>query len=158
MSPHPRRGFGVRMISQYRSASYLNVGDNLLDSLRLSPLATFISGHYRRAATCPDAWWLIGARLSVSLNNLTGSRQHVRDRLGETPLLYQPAYLDPIRRTLQLELRKVLEDCLPFPYRSLSQIDDPYSVIHAVYSASRNLTFVQLLHLGSSWRFYCSQS
>jgi iron complex outermembrane receptor protein len=35
-------------------------------------------------------------------------RQKVRDGRGATPLIYQPAYLDPLGRTVTLGLRKQL--------------------------------------------------
>jgi iron complex outermembrane recepter protein len=38
---------------------------------------------------------------------LTNDRQDVRDRFGNTPLQYQPAYRDPLGRTVEFEIRKV---------------------------------------------------
>lgn len=105
---YAQRGFGVRVTAQYRSASFLDLGSgSLSDSLRFSPLATFnIRSFIDAQRIAPSVGWLRGARLSVSLNNFTGASQVVRSSSGETPLRYQPAYLDPIGRTLQLELRK----------------------------------------------------
>ena len=49
-----------------------------------------------------------GARLSLDVANLFDSRMHVRDQLGNTPLSYSSAYLDPLGRTVKLSLRKLL--------------------------------------------------
>jgi outer membrane receptor protein involved in Fe transport len=54
----------------------------------------------------PSAVWLNGARLSLSITNLTNSRQAVTDSGGDTPLLYQAAYRDPTGRLVQFEFRK----------------------------------------------------
>jgi hypothetical protein len=39
--------------------------------------------------------------------NLINDRQKVRDSHGVTPLQYQPAYRDPLGRTIEFEIRKV---------------------------------------------------
>jgi iron complex outermembrane recepter protein len=51
-------------------------------------------------------WWR-GTRLSFNVLNAFNDRQSVRDPFGATPLQYQPAYRDPIGRTVELEIRKV---------------------------------------------------
>ncbi|MGA9582189.1 MAG: TonB-dependent receptor [Allosphingosinicella sp.] len=51
--------------------------------------------------------WLRGARVTFGITNLLNSRPQVRDSSGSTPLSYQPAYLDPIGRSVSLGLRKV---------------------------------------------------
>ncbi len=50
--------------------------------------------------------WLRGTRITVSVNNLLDQRMRVRDSLGQTPLSYQPAYLDPVGRVVRVSLRK----------------------------------------------------
>ncbi len=52
--------------------------------------------------------WLKGARVSVGVENIFDQRLKVRDGLGETPLSYQPDYLDPLGRTFRISLRKIL--------------------------------------------------
>ncbi|MBX9460069.1 MAG: TonB-dependent receptor [Brevundimonas sp.] len=53
--------------------------------------------------------WLKGARLQFGVNNLFDSRTEVTSSGGgETPLNYQPDYLDPEGRTVSLSLRKIL--------------------------------------------------
>ena len=51
--------------------------------------------------------WATGMRLSLNVSNLLDSRQRVRDANGNTPISYQPDYLDPMGRTVKLSLRKV---------------------------------------------------
>jgi outer membrane receptor protein involved in Fe transport len=52
--------------------------------------------------------WARGLRVSVGVNNLFDSRQHVRAADGTTPLRYQPAYLDPLGRTVSITIRKLI--------------------------------------------------
>jgi hypothetical protein len=52
--------------------------------------------------------WLKGARLQLGINNLFDSRTEVTSSAGDTPLNYQPDYLDPEGRTISLSLRKIL--------------------------------------------------
>lgn len=52
--------------------------------------------------------WLKGARLQLGVNNLFDSRTEVTSSAGDTPLNYQPDYLDPEGRTISLSLRKIL--------------------------------------------------
>ena len=105
---YARRGFGVRMTAQYRSASYLALGSNSVpDSLRFSPLTTFnVRAFIEGQRIAPSAVWLKGTRFTASLNNISAARETVRDLRGGTPLRYQPTYLDPVGRTVLFELRK----------------------------------------------------
>ncbi|MDY6924678.1 MAG: TonB-dependent receptor plug domain-containing protein [Pseudomonadota bacterium] len=52
--------------------------------------------------------WLKGARLQLGVRNLFDSRTEVTSADGDTPLNYQPDYLDPEGRTISLSLRKIL--------------------------------------------------
>lgn len=51
--------------------------------------------------------WLKGMRVSIGITNLFNSRPEVRDEAGLTPLSYQPAYLDPLGRSVNFSLRKI---------------------------------------------------
>jgi hypothetical protein len=51
--------------------------------------------------------WLNGTMVTVGINNLLNSRPEVEDEAGSTPLSYQPAYLDPLGRSVRLTLRKI---------------------------------------------------
>lgn len=52
--------------------------------------------------------WLTGTRLQVGVRNLFDSRTEVTSSAGDTPLNYQPDYLDPEGRSISLSLRKIL--------------------------------------------------
>lgn len=51
--------------------------------------------------------WLQRTRISFGINNLFNSRPKVRDEAGSIPLSYQPAYLDPLGRSVSFSLRKM---------------------------------------------------
>ena len=51
--------------------------------------------------------WLRGTRVSLSVNNLFNDRLNVTNAAGETPIGYQPAYLDPLGRSVQISIRKL---------------------------------------------------
>jgi hypothetical protein len=51
--------------------------------------------------------WLAGTRFTVSVDNLFNDRPRVRESAGFTPSAYQPVYLDPIGRTIQLVVRRL---------------------------------------------------
>ena len=55
----------------------------------------------------PKEQWLRGLRATLAVTNLFDSRPEVRDAAGLTPLSYQPAYLDPLGRTVTFSLRKM---------------------------------------------------
>lgn len=102
------RGLGLKLTGQHKTKSFLGLtGGSAPNVLRFSPLTTlgfraFVEGQ----RLLPSAGWLKGARLSLSVNNLTNTRQKVRDSAGNVPLPYQPAYRDPIGRLVQFEFRK----------------------------------------------------
>ncbi|HYD27864.1 TonB-dependent receptor plug domain-containing protein [Brevundimonas sp.] len=52
--------------------------------------------------------WLKGTRLQVGVRNLFDSRTEVTSSAGDTPLNYQPDYLDPEGRSIGISLRKIL--------------------------------------------------
>ena len=51
--------------------------------------------------------WLNGVRINIGIDNLLNERQNVKDSAGFTPVNYQPAYLDPLGRSVSLTVRKV---------------------------------------------------
>ena len=51
--------------------------------------------------------WVRGMRVSLSVTNLFNQRQRVTDQTGEVPIGFQPAYLDPLGRTVRLSVRKL---------------------------------------------------
>lgn len=52
--------------------------------------------------------WLKGARVNLGVQNLFDTRPEVTAATGDTPLNYQPDYLDPTGRSISLTFRKIL--------------------------------------------------
>ena len=52
--------------------------------------------------------WLEGSRVSIGIDNLFDERLKVTDANGDTPLSYQPDYLDPMGRTFRINFRKII--------------------------------------------------
>jgi iron complex outermembrane recepter protein len=55
----------------------------------------------------PHEAWTKKMTLTLEASNLLNDRQRVRDAAGATPYRYQPAFLDPVGRTVKLTLRKL---------------------------------------------------
>ena len=51
--------------------------------------------------------WCRGFRLSLGVVNLFDKRQSVHGAAGETPVAFEPGYLDPVGRTVSVTFRKV---------------------------------------------------
>lgn len=51
--------------------------------------------------------WSRGARIVLEIDNVFNTRRRVVDRTGAIPRALQPAYLDPLGRTVKLSLRKL---------------------------------------------------
>jgi outer membrane receptor protein involved in Fe transport len=82
--------------------------NGVTDTLKFSPLlAINLRAFADVKRLVPHASWAKGLRISLEAVNLTDKRQRVADSFGNTPLQYQPAYRDPLGRTIEIELRKV---------------------------------------------------
>ena len=105
---YAERGSGIRLTGQHKGKSFLSlIGGSTPNVLRFLPLTTLsLRAFVEAQRLLPSAQWLKGARLSLSVNNLTNSRQDVTDSAGDTPLLYQAGYRDPTGRLVQFEFRK----------------------------------------------------
>lgn len=60
-----------------------------------------------RAGLVKSAPFFKGSRVSLRFENLLDSRQKVTDASGAVPLSYQPDYLDPRGRVIEIEFRKM---------------------------------------------------
>ena len=105
-----RRGLGARLIGDWWSGTFVRGGSvAAADRLRFSPLMRLDLHLFADFGDrFPSAAWARNFRLSLTIANLLNNRQHVRDSRGATPFSYQPAYLDPLGRTISLSLRKQL--------------------------------------------------
>jgi iron complex outermembrane receptor protein len=102
-------GLGVRAGITWRGrSSLLSRINGVDDRLSFSSLFTFNLRAFADAGrVIPEGKWAKGFRLALEVVNVTNAHQRVRDSFGATPLQYQPAYRDPIGRTIEIELRKV---------------------------------------------------
>ncbi len=106
-----KRGLGARLTTTWRSGMHIRgVGgpDGVLDFndyavVNLNLFANLAERYGKGRAP----GWLKGMRVTLGVTNLFNTRPQVRDSAGQTPLSYQPAYLDPIGRMLTFNLRKV---------------------------------------------------
>ena len=105
------RGLGARMSLNWNSPTTVVGAAGSAGTLNFSDLATAnlrLFADFGQMRTLVKARpWVKGARLTLSVNNLTDARIRVRDGTGATPLSYQPAYLDPTGRSITLDLRKL---------------------------------------------------
>ncbi len=104
-------GIGARFTGQWQSATTVTGGvGSATGNLRFSPLATANFRLFADLGQQPSLVkhrWARGMRVTLSVTNIFDSRQHVHDATGATPLSYQPAYLDPLGRTVKISLRKL---------------------------------------------------
>lgn len=106
-----KSGMGGFLNANWKESTRINGGDDASD-LTFSDLTTVnlnlfadLSSRQTLVAKYP---WLKGARVSVGIDNIFDQKLDVRNGLGETPLAYQPDYLDPLGRTFRVSFRKIL--------------------------------------------------
>lgn len=101
-------GLGARIGVTWRGASRLDtsIGD-VSNTLHFSPVTMINLRLFTDARRIFGSDRAKGLRFSIDVVNLTNDRQRVRDSLGNTPIQYQPAYRDPLGRTIEFEIRKV---------------------------------------------------
>lgn len=103
-----RNGLGVSMNARWQSGTTV-VGSRLGD-LEFDDLTTFNVRLFADLGAQPWARqnpWLRGSRISLSVDNVFDSRQQVRAASGETPINFQPDYLDPLGRQVRISFRKL---------------------------------------------------
>jgi len=110
---YSNNGLGMRLSVNWQSGTRVDGGTAAAPTtLNFSSLATANLRLFFDPTTRPDLIakhkWLMGTRLVVSVDNLFDSRQRVRDAAGNTPVSYQPDYLDPLGRTIRVGIRKLL--------------------------------------------------
>ena len=105
-------GIGVRLTGKWQSPTTVTGGaGTTTGDLHFSGLATANLRLFADLSQQPSLVkhrWARGMRVTLSVTNLLDSHQHVRDANGTTPLSYQPAYLDPMGRTIKISLRKLI--------------------------------------------------
>jgi outer membrane receptor protein involved in Fe transport len=109
---YSNNGLGARLDGNWKSPTFVHGdGSGTTGDLHFSSLATLNLRLFADMGGMPKFMakpWARGLRVSFGVNNLFNSRQKVRDVNGETPLRYQPAYLDPLGRTVSITVRKLI--------------------------------------------------
>ncbi|MET4684369.1 TonB-dependent receptor [Brevundimonas faecalis] len=107
-----KSGMGGFLNANWKESTRVNGGPGSGDDLTFSDLTTVnlnlfadLSSRQNLVSRYP---WLKGARVSLGVENLFDQRIDVRNGLGETPLSYQPDYMDPLGRTFRISFRKIL--------------------------------------------------
>lgn len=109
-----KNGIGARATLNWQSGSEVLVtpgGPPSADDLSFSGLATvnlrLFTDLGQQRGLVKSAPWLRGMRVSVGIDNLFDQRMDVRNRLGDTPVNYQPYLMDPIGRRVEVSVRKL---------------------------------------------------
>ena len=102
------KGIGLRVTGSYQSGSVVT-GSTAASTLRFGDLATLNVNAFlnfdNRKKLIEDVPFLKGARLRLSVQNVFDKIRDVRDGTGLVPLSYQPGYLDPRGRYIELDFR-----------------------------------------------------
>lgn len=104
-------GFGLFTFTQWQAATTLDGGTG--PDLRFSPrtqvnLNVFADLGQRQDLVAKHPW-LRGVRINLGVRNLFNEEQRVTSSAGgATPVNYQPDFLDPTGRAVQLSIRKIL--------------------------------------------------
>jgi hypothetical protein len=106
------RGFGARVNATWTSGTRIDPGPlNPQGGLRFSPLTQVNLRLFANLGQVPglaeDQPWLRGARVSLGVRNLFNQRLRVTDATGTTPLAFQPGFIDPVGRSVELSFRKL---------------------------------------------------
>jgi iron complex outermembrane receptor protein len=110
---YSNNGIGVRLSANYANGTRVNGGTTAApETLNFSGLATanlrLFADLGQRLEWVKAHPWLRGMRVSVAVDNVLNSRQRVRDATGETPIGFQPDYLDALGRTVRISVRKLI--------------------------------------------------
>jgi hypothetical protein len=109
---YSNNGLGVRLSADWQSGTHVLGGSpgnpNPLDFSSLGTInLRLFADLTQQLKFLKKNPWAAGMRVTLALNNVLDSRQRVRDANGDTPISYQPDYLDPMGRTVRLSVRKV---------------------------------------------------
>lgn len=102
------KGMGVRLSAKYDSGSTVTGGS--AGDLKFGDLATFNLRFFmdfnQKAKLIEKLPFLKDSRLRLSVDNLFDAQRRITDANGRVPFNYQPGYIDPLGRYVELEWRK----------------------------------------------------
>ena len=99
----------MRLSGRFDSGSRVDGGLTGSD-LEFGDLATFnlraFADFGSRPGIMKAAPWLKGFRLALTVDNIFDAQRRITDAGGTVPLRYQPGYIDPQGRYVEISLRK----------------------------------------------------
>lgn len=102
------KGIGVRLSAKYDSGSTVTGGT--AGDLKFGDLATFNLRFFvdlnQKPKLTEKLPFLKGSRVRLAIDNLFDAQRRITDANGLVPLNYQPGYIDPLGRYIELEWRK----------------------------------------------------
>lgn len=102
------KGMGVRLSAKYDSGSTVTGGT--AGDLKFGDLATFNLRFFVDLGQKPKLTeklpFLKGSRVRLAIDNIFDAQRKITDANGIVPLNYQPGYIDPLGRYIELEWRK----------------------------------------------------
>lgn len=108
---YTQAGFGSRMSLDWRQSTQVVDPSVPTGNLSFSSITTLNTRFWLSFNGQPQlvrAWpFLRSARVTLYVSNLLDQRIKVTDALGQTPQSYQPAYIDPVGRLVELTFRKL---------------------------------------------------
>ncbi len=107
-----KNALGARLSGHYSSGTRVDASAaDPNGALTFSPIATANLRLFASLGQIPGLVknhpWLRGTRLTFAVTNITDARIRVRDATGATPIAYQPAYIDPVGRSVMISFRKL---------------------------------------------------
>lgn len=107
-----RNGLGLRLSGNWQAGTTVSGGSGgAAHDLRFSDLATLDLRLFADLGAQRDLVrkmpFLRGTRVTLAVDNIFDQRMSVRDALGNVPVSYQPAYLDPLGRSVRISIRKM---------------------------------------------------
>ena len=105
-----RNGVGTFVMANWRDGTRIDggTGPDLDFSDQLTVNLNVFMVLNQRTSWVERFPWLAGSRIQLGVQNLFDSRPEVTADGAETPLNYQPDFLDPEGRTVRLTFRKIL--------------------------------------------------
>lgn len=102
------KGMGVRLSAKYDSGSTVTGGT--AGDLKFGDLATFNLRFFvdlnQKPKLTEKLPFLKGSRIRLAIDNIFDAQRKITDQNGIVPLNYQPGYIDPLGRYIELEWRK----------------------------------------------------
>ncbi|WP_373491885.1 TonB-dependent receptor plug domain-containing protein [Parasphingorhabdus sp.] len=102
------RGLGMNLNANWASGYKARFGSQALNYSTLARFDIKLFANINEVIRQNERTrWTKGLRAELAVENLFNSRRRIVDQNGDTPLAFQPSYLDPLGRTIQFSIRKL---------------------------------------------------